>query len=215
MISLGRLSILLLALTGAGTAIAAEPASDQKLAYQFGRCLVAQDRYGAIDLLNRLPLTDGEVRLSQAELGDASSCMTAGTAGLSPIAVRGGIAQELFLRDFEEFGLEPKRKREFANISLPIWDDSKEGDAQTRALYKLGDCVVRNRTDSIERLLNAPVGSRSEQQVIDSLAPVIAACHSGQGQARVTRGNLRSILAQAAYSASVRYWSNRLQAVKG
>lgn len=215
MISLGRFSILMLALTGAGAAAAAEPPTEQKLAYQLGRCLVAQDRYVAIDVLNQLPLGSGEVRLSQAELGDASSCLSPGIDGLSPIAIRGGIAQELFLRDFEEFGLEPKRKREFANIALPIWDDSKEGDAQTRALYKLGDCIVRNRTDETERLLNAPVGSRTEQQVIERLGPVIAACHAGKGQARVSRGDLRSILAQAAYSASVRYWSGRLQAVKG
>jgi hypothetical protein len=214
MISLGRVSIFILALTGAAATAAAAPPTEQKLAYQLGRCLVAQDRYAAIDVLNGLPLSGGEARLSQAELGDASSCLTAEMAVLKPIAVRGGIAQELFLRDFEEFGLEPKRKREFANIALPIWEDSKDGDAHTRALYKLGDCVVRNRTDSIERLLNAPVGSRTEQQVIETLGPIIAACHGGKGQARVSRGDLRSILAQAAYSASVRYWSGRLQAVK-
>jgi len=174
---------------------------------------VQQDRLAAIQILNQLPFVGGDVSLTEADLGDAAPCLGAGLAGVSPIAVRGGIAQELFLRDFKEFGIEPKRRREFANLALPISNDSEVGDAKTRALYRLGDCVVRNRTHSIEQLLKAPVGSRTEQHVIDQLGPIMAACHGSKGQARVSREDLRSILAQAAYSASVRYWNGRLQGV--
>jgi hypothetical protein len=213
MVSPSRLTILLLALTGQGAAAAAEPATEQDLAYKFGRCLVQQDRQAAIDVLNQLPLVDGKVSLSEVDLGYGAACLGAGLAEVSPIAIRGGIAQELFLRDFQEFGLEPKRKGEFARIALPISDESDTGDAKTRALYKLGDCVVRNRTDATERLLKAPVGSKTERQVIDGLGPIMAACHGSRGQARVSRADLRSVLAQAAYSASVRYWSGGLQAV--
>lgn len=213
MVSLGRLSILLLALTGAGAAAAAEPPTEQELAYKFGRCLVQADRQAAIDVLDELPLVGGKVRLSESDLGYGSACLDARLAGVSAIAIRGGIAQELFLRDFQEFGLEPKRKGEFARLALPISDESETADARARDLYKLGDCVVRNRTDATEKLLKAPIGSKTERQVIDGLAPILAACHASKGQARMSRDDLRSILAQAAYSASVRYWSGGLQAV--
>lgn len=213
MISLGRFSIFVLALTGAAAAAAAEPAADQKLAYQFGRCLVQQDRWAATQVIEQLPLADERVDLSDADLGDASSCLRPEVSVVSSIALRGGIAQELFLRDFQEFGVEPKRKAELATIALPISPDSDEGDPTTRALYRLGDCVVRNSTDSIERLLKAPVGSRTEQQVIERLGPIMAACHGPERQARVSRDDLRSILAQSAYSASTRYWRGQLRAV--
>jgi hypothetical protein len=210
---LGRFSILLLALTGAGAAAAAEPASEQRIAYKFGACVVKQDRQAAIRFLDELPLVGGAVSASDLDAGEANSCVSSDLDGVSPVAIRGGIAQELFLRDFQEFGLEPKRKGGFAYLALPIAEGSEEADPKAEILYKLGDCVVRNRSDTVERMLKAPLGSRVEQQLIASLTPIMGACHGSNGQARLSRDDFRSILAQSAYSASARYWNGRLQAV--
>ena len=213
--SMSRLSLVAMALAGITTAAAAAPLDEQKLAYKFGRCLVERDRQAAVQLLNRLPLERGEVDLVQEDSDTASPCLPAGVTRLSAMSVRGGIAQELFLRDFQEFGVEPRRKGEYAELSIPTAASGPATDAKTQALYALGDCVVRNRTGLIDGLLNTSVGSKLERKLIDKLTPIMSACHASQGQARVSRADLRSLLAQAAYVVSVRYWTGRLKPVLG
>jgi hypothetical protein len=213
MFPLVRIAILLSVFSSAVATSAATPVSQQKLAYEFGRCVVDQDREAAVQLINRLPLRQGEISFGPGDLGDASSCLVADVRPLSPITVRGGIAQALFLRDFREFGVEPRRAGEFANLKLPAAGHAEGADQETHALYSLGDCVVRNRTNIIDSLLVAPVGSALERQLIDRLVPIMGACHAPGAQAKVSRADLRSILAQSAYAASARYWSGRLNAV--
>jgi hypothetical protein len=80
-------------------------------------------------------------------------------------------------------------------------------------MYKLGDCVVRNEATKIENLLRAGVGSKQEDRLFDYFAPVMSACQPAGEPLRISRAALRSVLAQAAYKVSVRYWTEEMYTV--
>ena len=197
----------------AGTAIlpaaaSANPGNPAGL-YELGKCIARADRDMAGQLLQELPLS-GETEVSGAKLGPASGCLKEQSITVSSTLLRGGIAQALLLKDFPRFGVEPKiAPRMFVKFDLPSDKNPAGADERTAALYKLADCVVRNQAIKTEGLFRSAPGSAIEGKVLDALGPYINACQ-GKNPIRVSRADFRSMMAQAAYNVSVRYWSGEL-----
>jgi hypothetical protein len=183
----------------------------EKSTYKLGKCIVRADRLVAGQLLRSTPLTGGQTVLDAASLGKAGSCVKAPSLAVSPILLRGSLAQELFLRDFERFAVKPRVSAGlFARFQLPIDSAGAGADPRTVALYKLGDCVVRNEVLRIEILLRSAIGSGVERRLFDYLGPMMSACIGADSAIGVTRADLRSVFAQSAYDVSVRYWTDQL-----
>ncbi|MDB5720050.1 MAG: hypothetical protein JWP15_668 [Alphaproteobacteria bacterium] len=181
----------------------------EKQVYEIGQCIAAKDRDAAAALLRDLPFGTGSFTLDGARLGGAARCL----AQPQPVrarTMRGALAQALLLRDFPRFGIEPRvAPRLFARLDLPL--EPRAGvDARTANLYKLADCVVRNRAIESEPLFRSGLGSGVEDRVIDSFGPTIAACQKLSAPAAISRADFRGLLAEAAYDVSVRYWSGQL-----
>jgi hypothetical protein len=200
-----------LAMASAGLApAAAETASPAQAAVQLGKCIVKADRASAINLLKSLPLTGGQVDWSGVSLGAGANCRDASNSTVTVSALRGGIAQELFKKDFVEFGVEPQRaKYDLANFALPVEKDLMGVEDPTKTLFLTADCVARSNPNGTEKLIKSAPGSDQEAKIFEALAPWLSAC---QGASRMAYGKteLRSAIVQAAYHVSARYWSGEM-----
>jgi hypothetical protein len=146
-----------------------------------------------------------------SRLGKGARCLRGQPLATSALTLRGGIAQEMLLRDFPYFGVPPKIAPSlFARFDLPIKADAAGVDPVTAAQYRLADCVVRNQAIKTERLFRSSPGSGVEGRLIDFLGPTMSACQGANATLRIKRSNFRSLLAQAAYHVSVRYWNGEL-----
>lgn len=199
-------------------ALSATPAraDDGKLAVAFGRCLVKLDRNASIALMSSLPLAGEKVAPASLSLGAGGKCAETLAAGpVSVIALRGGIAQELFRRDFGEFGVEPRGSTgSFARFRLPVEKDGMGVEEPARTLYVAADCVARNTPKNVERMLKAEPGSALEDAAIERMAPWFSACGMQPGT-RISRVELRGAMAQASYFVSMRYWLDELNPTEG
>jgi hypothetical protein len=193
------------------SALAATTDTSSKAIYDLGRCVVKADRGAAVDLMQNLPVTPAQATLHSSSLGRASKCLAAGPVSVQSTTLRGAMAQALLLRDFPRVGVPPKMSQDmFAKFDLPLDAAKSNADERTVNLYKLADCVARNQGIKLERLFRAEVGSGVESRLIDYLGPTISACQGSAGTLRISRDDFRSLLAQAAYNVSVRYWSGEL-----
>lgn len=202
--------VLALAAIGSIAALAAPAAAAsgdvREAAWDGGRCIVKADRGAAIDLLKRLPLANGDQPVDLGALGKGQGCISSPLSGEAVLALRGGLAQELFYRDFGEFGLTPKRATyDLAEFRIPVEKDPMDVDDRTRNLYMLGDCIARSDTPNTEKLLKSSYGSQTEMNVIQTLGPLMSACEGKGGQLALGRSELRSVIAQAAYHVAQRY----------
>ncbi len=206
--------LLVLAAVGAAATFAASARANTATAAeagaQLGKCIVKADRGSAIELMKALPLTGGAVDWSSVSLGAAADCRTADIGPVTVTALRGGIAQELFRRDFVEFGVQPQRALyDLAKFPLPVEKDTMGSEDPTKTLFLTADCVARSNPNGTEKLIKAAPGSGQESKIFDSLAPWLSAC---QGSARMAYGRteLRSAIVQAAYHVSARYWGGEM-----
>jgi len=202
---------------GIAAALPAAPASAsidagaQARIYDVGRCVVRADRSAAASLLRALPLGGGDVDMAGARRTTAAHCFKQDLPTRAALPLRGAIAQEMYLTDFRESGMEPRRRLDLlADLGLPTELNPSGTDSETNILYALGDCVVRNDTENTDRLLKTPVGSQREKAIIDRLTPYMSACINADAQVGLDRSEMRSVLAQSAYNASARYWTGRL-----
>ncbi|MFN3945585.1 MAG: hypothetical protein ACK4K7_11715 [Allosphingosinicella sp.] len=178
--------------------------------YDAGRCIVRSDRRAAVRLMSSLPL-DGVADVNASQLGGAAGCVSPALGRSSSVLLRGAIAQELYLGDFGEFGVEPRNRRILVDLNLPVDGDLAGAPAGTGELYKWADCVVRNDTENTERLLRTRVGSRQEATVIETLRPYMSACIAAGTRLTVAPSELRSVFAQSAYNTLYRYWNRELR----
>lgn len=188
----------------------AETASPGQAAVQFGRCIVKADRGAAVGMLKSLPLAGGQVDWTSVSLGGAAGCRDGANSSVTVSALRGGIAQELFKRDFVEFGVQPQRATyDLANFQLPVEKNLLGAEDPTKTLFLTADCVARSNPNGTEKLIKSAPGSDQEAKIFDSLAPWLSAC---QGASRMAygRGELRSAIVQAAYHVSARYWNGQM-----
>ncbi|NNM75440.1 hypothetical protein HJG53_00760 [Sphingomonas sp. ID1715] len=208
---MGKLLILAtLAASAAATPALADSGSPSVSAVQLGKCIVRTDRGVAVGLLKSLPLTGGQVDWSAVSLGVAGKCQDAANATVTVSALRGGLAQELFKRDFVEFGVQPQRAvYDLANFSLPVEKDLMGAEDPTKTLFLTADCVARSNPNGTEKLIKSEPGSEQEAKVFDSLGQWLSAC---QGASRMAYGKaeLRSAIVQAAYHVSARYWAGQM-----
>jgi hypothetical protein len=201
--------VIAAAAAGATPALA-DTGSPSEAAVQLGRCIVKADRGSAISLLRNLPLTGGQVDWSSVSLGTAAKCRDTATSTVTVSALRGGLAQELFKRDFGEFGVQPQRATyDLASFKLPVEKDLMGTEDPTKTLFLTADCVARSNPNGAEKLIKSTPGSDQEDKIFDSLSPWLSAC---QGAARMAYGktDLRSAIVQAAYHVSARYWSGEM-----
>lgn len=206
---MGKFLIVAAAIAGAGLAAPALADSDSpgEVGVQVGKCIVKADRGSAVSLLKSLPLTGDQVDWSSVSLGGAASCRTAETASVTVSALRGGIAQELFKRDFVEYGVQPQRAiYDLAQFNLPVEKDTMGTEDPTKTLFLTADCVARSNPNDTEKLIKSEPGSGQELKVFELLGPWLSAC---QGANRIAYGrtDLRSAIVQAAYHVSQRYWA--------
>ncbi|MFN3944096.1 MAG: hypothetical protein ACK4K7_04110 [Allosphingosinicella sp.] len=198
----------------AATGVAAqEPdtaaAGDAAAAYTVGRCIVQSNRPAAARLMQALPIGgDGagpEAMRIMGEVGCGAESLRSDQA----LMLRGGLAQALFQADFEHFGVEPRNPRAMIDLGLPAeTDPASDGN---RDLYRWSDCVVRNDTENVQRLLRTPVASRQEAQVLGALVPYMHACARPMARLVVDASELRSLFVQSSYQAMYRYWSGALR----
>ncbi len=186
-------------------AIAAAPSA--AAVYEAGRCMVQRDRRAAASLILALPLDGGVADLSSLRSGGARVCVAA-AEGASTMLVRGAIAQALFIRDFRRFGREPNMRTAFVNLNLPI--EASPSGPRTVELYRWADCVVRNDSAGIERLLLSPVGAAGEAGAIAALQTYMSACMRAGTRLTVRASEVRSLFAQSAYFTMYRYWTGEL-----
>lgn len=192
------------------TSALADTASPAEAAAQLGKCIVRADRGSAISLMKSLPLSGGQVDWSSVSLGGAGKCREGSNGAVNVAALRGGIAQELFKRDFVEFGVQPQRALyDLAGFQLPVEKDLMGAEDPTKTLFLTADCVARSNPNGAEKLIKSTPGSDQEAKIFDSLAPWLSAC---QGASRMAYGrtDLRSAIVQAAYHVSVRYWAGQM-----
>lgn len=213
------MNTLVLACAGAAVAAtvpmlpAAAASADAGDIFSLGRCIVKADRAIGASLLETLPLSGGPVDLAAVRTSAASDCLD-GSAQPDAIALRGAIAQELFIKDFGEFGMRPRRNvADLVEYDLPIGDTAEGVDPTLHARYRMADCAVRNDTPRVERLLKTQIGSSTEMNIMTALAPVLAACQPKGATVSIGRNHLRSMLALSAYNVSARYWSGSLKPV--
>ena len=185
----------------------AAPASVARV-YEAGRCMVSRDRRAAAALIRALPL-DGRVADLSSLRGSARDC-AGGAQGAPAMLVRGAIAQALFLRDFRDFGREPRTETGLVDLNLPV--ESSVGGTRSVELYRWGDCVVRNDAAGTRRLLLSPIGSGEEDAAIAGLQTYMSACMRAGSQLQVRQSELRSVFAQSAYHVMYRYWTGQLSA---
>ena len=160
-------------------------------AVAFGRCLVEQDRGAALTLFATLPPTD-----AAADLTRNAGC-AGGPTSASTMAVRGGIAEALYKRDFREWGLPPRRaSTDLARLDLPGRADAGG------SLFALGHCVARWQPNDLDRLFATPPGSAREGRIIDRLAERFAPCQPAGTSVAIKRTHVRALLAQTAYELS-------------
>ncbi|MFD1611383.1 hypothetical protein ACFSCW_06160 [Sphingomonas tabacisoli] len=177
---------------------------------QLGKCIVKSDRGSAISMLKTLPLTGGEVDWSSVSLGAAASCRDGNTPPVSVTALRGGIAQELFKRDFVEYGVQPHRAiPDLARFDLPVEKNTMGVEDPTKTLFLTADCVARSNPQGTEKLIKAEPGSDQEMKIFESLSPWLSACQ-GANKMAYGRTDLRSAIVQAAYHVSQRYWAGEM-----
>jgi len=199
----------------AGAAMSGSPAradtvTAAQAGAQLGKCIVKADRGSAISLLKTLPLTGGQVDWSSVSLGGASGCRDTASGAVTVSALRGGIAQELFKRDFVEFGVQPQRALyNLASFRLPVEKDLMGVEDPTKTLFLTADCVARSNPNGTERLIKSVPGSDQETKIFEGLTPWLSAC---QGSSRMAYGRteLRSAIVQAAYHVSARYWAGQM-----
>lgn len=206
---MGRLLIVAAAVSAAAfaTPALADRGSPAEAGIQLGKCIVKADRGSAVALLKSLPLTGDQVDWSSVSLGGAASCRTAETGPVTVSALRGGIAQELFKRDFVEYGVQPQRAiYDLAQFNLPVEKDTMGTEDPTKTLFLTADCVARSNPNDTEKLIKSEPGSGQELKVFELLGPWLSAC---QGANRIAYGrtDLRSAIVQAAYHVSQRYWA--------
>lgn len=203
-------TLLILAVIAAAplaTAAIANSSNPGREGLDIGRCIVKADRAAAIDMMKSLPLMGEAVDWSTVSLGRAASCHSAGAELVSVSALRGGIAQELFRRDFDEFGMQPHRAiPDLAKFSLPVEKDTMGVEDPEKTLFLTADCVARSNPMGTEKLIKAEPGSGQEMKIIESLGPWLSACQ-GKSQMAYGRTDLRSAIIQAAYHVSQRYWA--------
>jgi hypothetical protein len=198
-----------------GAAVSAAPAqantpSAAQVGAQLGKCIVKADRGSAISLLKTLPLTGAEVDWSSVSLGGAASCRNGVTGAVTVSALRGGIAQELFKRDFVEFGVQPQRALyDLASFQLPVEKDAMGTEDPTKTLFLTADCVARSNPNGTERLIKSAPGSDQEMKIFEGLAPWLSACQ-GSSKMAYGRTELRSAIVQAAYHVNARYWNGQM-----
>lgn len=199
----------------AGAAMFAAPAHANTLTAaqagaQLGKCIVKADRGSAISLMKSLPLTGSQIDWSSVSLGAASSCRDAMEVAVTVSALRGGIAQELFKRDFVEFGVQPQRALyDLASFQLPVDKNLMGTEDPTKTLFLTADCVARSNPNGTERLIKSAPGSDQEMKIFEGLAPWLSACQ-GANKMSYGRGELRSAIVQAAYHVSARYWNGQM-----
>ena len=205
---MGKLLILAaIAAAPFATAAQAKSSSPAEAGVEIGRCIVKADRGSAVSLLKTLPLAGDAVDWSAASLGGAANCRSADAEVVSVSALRGGIAQELFRRDFVEFGVQPQRALyDLAKFSLPVEKDTMGIEDPTKTLFLTADCVARSNPNGTEKLIKAEPGSGQEMKIFESLGPWLSACQ-GTSKMAYGRTELRSAIVQAAYHVAQRYWA--------
>ncbi|HYZ47672.1 MAG TPA: hypothetical protein VE567_02135 [Sphingomonas sp.] len=189
---------------------AAKDTSPAQAGIEIGRCIVKADRQSAISMLKRLPLTGGEMDWSSVSLGTAASCRNASSPPVTVTALRGGIAQELFKRDFVEYGVQPQRSiSDLARFDLPVEKNTMGVEEPTKTLFLTADCVARSNPSGAEMLIKTAPGSQQEMKIFELLGPWLSSC---QGANRMAYGKteLRSAIVQAAYHVSQRYWAGEM-----
>lgn len=206
---MGKLLIVAAAISAVSFATPALANSEGPAAagIQLGKCIVKADRGSAISMLKTLPLTGGEVDWSSVSLGSAASCRNAATPAVTVSALRGGIAQELFKRDFVEYGVQPQRAiYDLAKFELPVEKNTMGAEDPAKTLFLTADCVARSNPSGTEKLIKTAPGSGPELKAFEALGPWLSAC---QGANRIAYGrtDLRSAIIQAAYHVSQRYWA--------
>lgn len=189
------------------TSAQADTMSASKAGAQLGRCIVKADRGSAISMLKTLPLAGDQVDWSSVSLGAAVGCRSADTGSVTVTALRGGIAQELFRRDFVEYGVQPQRAiYDLAKFDLPVEKNTMGVEDPTKTLFLTADCVARSNPQGTEKLIKAEPGSDQEMKIFESLGPWLSACQ-GANKMAYGRTDLRSAIVQSAYHVSQRYWA--------
>ena len=182
----------------------ADSTSPAEAGVQLGKCIVKADRGSAISILKTLPLTGNQVDWSSVSLGNAASCRMAETPPVTVSALRGGIAEELFKRDFVEYGVQPQRAIvDLAKIDLPVEKDTMGAEDPAKTLFLTADCVARSNPNDTERLIKTDPGSGQEMKIFELLGPWLSACQ-GANKMAYGRTDLRSAIIQAAYHVSQR-----------
>jgi hypothetical protein len=206
---MGKLLIVAAAISAAAFATPALADSDSPgdVGIGLGKCIVKADRGSAISMLKSLPLSGDQVDWSSVSLGAAAGCRTAANATVMVSALRGGIAEELFKRDFVEYGVQPQRAIvDLAKFDLPVEKDTMGAEDPTKTLFLTADCVARSNPNDTERLIKSNPGSGQELKAFELLGPWLSACQ-GANKMAYGRTELRSAIVQAAYHVSQRYWA--------
>jgi hypothetical protein len=199
-----------------GLMVSPAVASPSKAALNdFARCAVGKDRVAATRAAARLPLSNDPASIAGTALGAASDCAEGGEVQGSAMMLRGAIAQALYRADFREVGIEPRTPaRNFADLGWPaIGDDDPVSDSGV-ALFKLADCIARNDSENVDKLMRFAYGTDQAHKMIEQMQPYIQACYPKGADLQVGRDTLHAAIAQGAYYAAARLWSGKLTAFR-
>ncbi len=178
--------------------------------YRVGQCIVRRDRTAAIGLIEALPVA-GQARLDDAaRIVAETGCHTGPLPTDFPVLLRGAIAQEMLQRDYSEFAGTPHSVARLVDFSLPVQSDGAAANEMARR-YQWSDCVVRNDTENVERLIRTPPGSTRERNILARMAPYMSACMADETRLSTSPSEVRSLFMQSAYHMFYRFWNGDLR----
>jgi hypothetical protein len=178
------------------------PAVAAKKMVSFGRCIMSAPG-SAGDILATLP-GSAEERLIAGKIAKRrSGCLNSGALRFGPAILRGVIAEGFLRRDFSSIGGAAKR------LAVKIYtmpEQSKWASLSSQAplqLQSLAACVVTRAPAKVSEVLIAVPATDREDAAWKQLSVDLNDCIDPAQSLKITKLQLRGVLAEAGYRLSV------------
>jgi hypothetical protein len=180
----------LIALACAALATPVAQAQDADPLQAFARCVVSGDAGAARDLLAQAPAS-GKSNNAAKKLSDRKTSCGAGLGKTraDPAAVRGAIAEQLYLTDFTAAPAAP---------SAPAQPFQGSGDP-AQVLYDVSRCAATRDPIAIDALVRTAHGSAEEKAALQPVIAAVGTCTPAGAKVGFNRAQLRAMTAEGLF----------------
>lgn len=157
---------------------------------RFAQCVVRGEPVLGNALLATEAGSPEETALFRKIAASRNRCMGTGRLVMKSRAMRGALAEQMYLRAY------PDPVREPARPDAPLL--TSQGGVQ--AYHDYGNCVVTRNPAGADAVLRAKPGTSQEKQAYQQTAAALSSCLAGDaGALRIDRLAMRGYLAEALY----------------